>query len=188
MKIAIMGGTFDPIHIGHLIAASEVHTRLNLDAVVFMPAGDPWQKRELDVTPAVDRMLMVAAAVQDDARFALSDMEIKRTGPTYAIDTVRQWQLENPDDELFWIVGTDALAGIPTWHEWEIFVSLVTVVGVNRADHEEEVPFDYVAVEIPEVKISATNLRERFATGVDTKYLVPTAVQEVIRERGLYQS
>lgn len=187
MKIAIMGGTFDPIHIGHLVAGSEVHTKLNLDAVVYMPAGDPWQKRELAVSPATDRLAMVAAAVSSDDRFAVSDMEIRRSGPTYAVDSVKQWLLENPEDEIFWIVGSDALAGIPTWHNWEEFVSLVTVVCVNRADHEVSVPFEYTAVEMPEVKISATDLRSRFAQGLETKYLVPDSVREVIAELGLYK-
>lgn len=188
MKIAIMGGTFDPIHIGHLVAGSEVHTKLGLDAVVYMPAGDPWQKRDLKVSPAADRLAMVAAAVKDDDRFSVSDMEIRRSGPTYAVDSVKEWQLENPNDEIYWIVGSDALAGIPTWNNWEEFVSLAKIICVNRVAQEYSVPFEYVTVEMPEIQISATDLRARFASGLDAKYLVPDSVQEVIRERGLYKS
>ena len=105
MRVGILGGTFDPIHVGHLIAASSVHEELNLDTVVFMPAGDPWQKRDHEISPAQQRLEMVALAIDGDERFQFSDIEIIRSGPTYAIESVRQWKQENPEDELFWIVG-----------------------------------------------------------------------------------
>jgi nicotinate-nucleotide adenylyltransferase len=188
MKVGILGGTFDPIHIGHLIAASEVHTELELDTVVFMPAGQPWQKQDREISPAADRLAMVAAAVHSDDRFAVSDMEVIRSGPTYAVDSVKQWLLENPADQIYWIVGSDALTGITTWHEWEEFISLVTVVSVNRSGHAENVPFDFLSIAMPEVRISATDLRNRFATETDTRYLTPEAVRKVVVERGLYKS
>lgn len=188
MKVGILGGTFDPVHIGHLIAASEVHSELNLDSVVFMPAGQPWQKQDRTISSAADRLAMVSAAVQGDDRFAVSDMEVQRSGPTYAVDTAKQWLLANPTDEIYWIVGSDALAGITTWHEWEEFVSLVTVVSVNRSGHSHTVPFEYVSIAMPEVRISATDLRDRFATEADTRYLTPDAVRQVVLERGLYKS
>ena len=90
MKVGILGGTFDPVHIGHLIAASEVHSELNLDSVVFMPAGQPWQKQDRTISSAADRLAMVSAAVQGDDRFAISDMEVQRSGPTYAVDTAKE--------------------------------------------------------------------------------------------------
>jgi nicotinate-nucleotide adenylyltransferase len=187
MKVGILGGTFDPIHIGHLIAASSVYEALNLDTVVFMPAGDPWQKRDRELSTGQQRLEMVKIATSDDDRFLASDIEIMRTGPTYAIDTVREWKRLNPSDELFWIVGSDALSGIPSWHEWEEFVSEVTVVAVNRIGQIASVPFNVVSVEMPEVRISATQLRDRFTNELDTKYLVPEKVSEYISEQGLYQ-
>jgi nicotinate-nucleotide adenylyltransferase len=187
MKVGILGGTFDPIHIGHLIAASSVYEALNLDTVVFMPAGDPWQKRDRELSTGQQRLEMVKIATSDDDRFQASDIEIMRTGPTYAIETVREWKRLNPSDELFWIVGSDALSGIPSWHEWEEFVSEVTVVAVNRIGQIASVPFNVVSVEMPEVRISATQLRDRFTNKLDTKYLVPEKVSEYISEQGLYQ-
>jgi nicotinate-nucleotide adenylyltransferase len=188
MRVGILGGTFDPIHIGHLIAASAVHEELNLDTVVFMPAGDPWQKRDHEISPAQQRLEMVAIAIKDDARFQASDIEITRSGPTYAIDSVRQWKQENLQDELFWIVGSDALAGISTWHEWEAFVREVSVVAVNRIGHDNAVPFEYLSVNMPEVRISATQLRDRFTRGLDTRYLVPQSVSDYISKQGLYHA
>lgn len=188
MRVGILGGTFDPIHIGHLIAASSVYEALNLDSVVFIPAGDPWQKRDRELSPGQQRLEMVKLATENDARFQVSDVEIARSGPTYAVDTVREWKRLNPSDELFWIVGSDALSGIPSWHEWEAFVSEVTIVAVNRVGQNDSVPFDFVSVDMPEVRISATELRDRFINGLDTQYLVPKNVSQYISDQGLYQT
>jgi nicotinate-nucleotide adenylyltransferase len=188
MRVGILGGTFDPIHIGHLIAASSVYEALNLDSVVFIPAGDPWQKRDRDLSPGQQRLKMVKLATENDDRFQVSDVEIARSGPTYALDTVREWKRLNPSDELFWIVGSDALSGIPSWHEWEAFVSEVTIVAVNRIGQNDSVPFDFVSVDMPEVRISATELRDRFTNGLDTQYLVPKNVSQYISDQGLYQA
>ena len=188
MRVGILGGTFDPIHIGHLIAASSVYEALNLDSVVFIPAGDPWQKRDRDLSTGQQRLEMVKLATENDARFQVSDVEIARSGPTYAVDTVREWKRLNPSDELFWIVGSDALSGIPSWHEWEAFVSEVTIVAVNRVGQNDAVPFDFVSVDMPEVRISATELRDRFTNGLDTQYLVPKNVSQYISDQGLYQA
>ena len=188
MRVGILGGTFDPIHIGHLIAASSVYEDLSLDSVVFIPAGDPWQKRHRELSTGQQRLEMVRLATEDDSRFKVSDIEIARTGPTYAIDTVREWKIQNPADEIFWIVGSDALSGIPSWHEWETFVKEVTIVAVNRVGPNESVPFDFVSVEMPEVRISATELRDRFTNNADTQYLVPQKVSEYISDQGLYQA
>jgi nicotinate-nucleotide adenylyltransferase len=188
MRVGILGGTFDPIHIGHLIAASSVYEALNLDSIVFMPAGDPWQKRNRELSSGEHRLEMVKLATIDDDRFQASDIEISRSGPTYAIDTVREWKRLNPADELFWIVGSDALSGIPSWHEWEAFVNEVTIVSVNRIGQSASVDFDVVSVEMPEVRISATELRDKFTNKLDTKYLVPQKVSDYISDQGLYQA
>ena len=184
-----MGGTFDPIHIGHMIAASEVHRALDLDHVLFIPAGQPWQKAGYELSSSADRFAMVELAVADDDRFVASNIEIVRDGATYAIDTIEQLRSENPGAEFFWIVGDDVLVRIPTWHEWQAFVNQVTVVAVNRAGSENlDVLFDYERIEMPEVRVSATALRERFAQGDLCRYLVPDAVADYVQARGLYQS
>ena len=188
MKVGILGGTFDPIHIGHLIAASSVYEALNLDSVVFIPAGDPWQKRDRELSTGLQRLEMVRLATEHDDRFQVSDIEINRNGPTYAIETAREWKRLNPDDEQYWIVGSDALSGIPSWHEWQAFVSEVSVVAVNRVGLSDPVSFDYISVEMPEVRISATQLRDRFTNKLDTQYLVPQKVSDYITEQGLYQA
>jgi nicotinate-nucleotide adenylyltransferase len=188
MKVGILGGTFDPIHIGHLIAASSVYEALDLDSVVFIPAGDPWQKRDRELSTGKQRLEMVKLATEHDHRFQVSDIEIIRSGPTYAIETAREWKRLNPDDEQYWIVGSDALSGIPSWHEWEAFVGEVTIVAVNRIGQNNSVPFDFVSVEMPEVRISATQLRDRFTNKLDTQYLVPQKVSKYISDQGLYQA
>ena len=169
-----------------------MHTALELDKVIFMPAGQPWQKTDRHITSAQHRLAMVHCAVASDDRFAVSDREIVRGGSTYSIDTVRALKVENPADELFWIVGSDALAGIPTWHEWEEFVTSVKVVsvdrdvstGTNRSDID--LPFRYSTVAMPQVRISATQLRSRFAADISCKYLVPDEVIEYILDNRLY--
>lgn len=189
MRIGILGGTFDPIHVGHLVAASEVHSALNLATVVFIPAGNPWQKADRVVTDGQHRLAMVELAIAGDDRFAVSDTEIIRQGSTYSIDTVLEWKAMHPADEIFWIVGADALVRISSWHRWEEFVEHVTVVCVDRAGVNvapSDVPFEFVSVEMPQVRISATQLRRRFASGVSSKYLVPDAAIEYINKHGLY--
>lgn len=187
-RIGVFGGTFDPIHLGHLIAASEVHTALQLDRVIFMPAGQPWQKAHVPVTSAQQRFEMVNVAVANDSRFEASDIEVKRSGPTYAIDTVRELRATHPDAEIVWIVGADVLTSLTTWHEWESFVNEVEIAAVNRAGIPmTNVPFDYVAVEMPDIRISASELRSRLAQDISCKYLVPDPVLSFVKEQGLYR-
>lgn len=188
MRVGIMGGTFDPIHIGHLIAASEVCTALSLAQVIFIPAGQPWQKTQRDISPASDRLAMVSAAVQNDPRFSVDDIEIRRAGPTYAVDTMKELIALNPTHEFFWIVGDDALAGITSWHRWQEFLDLVTIVAVNReSDGTLDVPFDFVQVTIPQVQVSASELREKMSKGEDCRYLIPDDTRAYIESHGLYR-
>jgi len=183
-----MGGTFDPIHIGHLIAASEVHASLQLDQVLFIPAGEPWQKINQPVSPANLRFALTQLAIAQDQRFAISDIEIRRDGPSYAFDTLAQLKSDNPDDEFHWIVGADVVQRVNTWHRWEEFVALVPIVVVNRLGIEiEDLPFTYTEVQMPEVRISASALRQRYADGKSTKYLVPGPVDKYIKEHAMYQ-
>lgn len=187
MRIGLLGGTFDPIHCAHLIAASEVHTALNLDQVIFIPAGEPWQKANQEISPAETRLLMVDLAIAGDPRFTSSDIEIKRPGATYAIDTVRQLLQENPTHEYFWIVGADALVAMPTWHEFSELLKILTIVAVNRNGVSQvKVDFDYKYIEIPEFQISSTQIRQRVSENNSIKYLVPPTVEKFIKELGIY--
>ena len=188
VRIGVFGGTFDPIHIGHLIAASEVHTALSLEQVIFMPAGQPWQKAHVPVTSAEERLAMVTEAVAHDARFVASDLEVRRSGPTYAIDTVHELRKKMPNAEIFWIVGGDVLTSLTTWREWESFIAQVELVAVNRAGVSVgEVPFQYTAVEMPDIRISATELRSRLRQGISCQYLVLDEVLSYIESHGLYR-
>src|SRR5688500_3114467 len=130
MRLGVMGGTFDPIHVGHLVIASEVAYALGLDEVVFVPAGRPWQKEGRAVSPGEDRYEMVRLATADDPRFTASRMEVDREGPTYTADTLRA--LAGDGTELFFITGADALAQVPTWREPEALFALATFVGATR--------------------------------------------------------
>lgn len=188
MRIGLMGGTFDPIHNAHLLAASEVYEQLNLDLVMFIPAGNPWQKSETKISPSATRLQLVDLAISQDSRFVSSDIEITRSGNTYAIDTVLELRKEQPENDFFWIVGTDALSGVPTWHEFEKLKSLISFVAVNRNGVKNpEVGFNYQFIQIPEFQISATQIRQRVAQGKSIKYLVPSAVEEFIYDTGLYK-
>ena len=131
-RLGVMGGTFDPIHHGHLVAASEVATQFHLDEVVFVPTGQPWQKTDRKVTPAEDRYLMTVIATAENPQFSVSRIDIDRGGPTYTTDTLRDLRALNPDTDLFFITGADALAQLLTWRDTEELFSLAHFIGVTR--------------------------------------------------------
>ena len=188
MRIGLMGGTFDRIHNAHLLAASEVYEFLDLDQVIFIPAGNPWQKSHLPISPGHHRLNMVDLAIEADSRFISSDIEIKRTGETYAIDTVLELKQTNPENKYFWIIGTDALANMKTWHKFDELKNLIEIVAVNRNNVAKvETDFNYTFVQIPEFQISATQIRDRIKSGKSVKYLVPDEVENYIEKSGLYQ-
>ncbi|MFY9190377.1 MAG: nicotinate-nucleotide adenylyltransferase [Lawsonella sp.] len=193
-RLGIMGGTFDPIHHGHLVAASEVAARFDLDDVVFVPTGEPWQKRGRRVSSGEDRYLMTVIATASNPRFSVSRCDIDRTGPTYTIDTLRDMQEQHPDAELYFITGADALMKIVTWQDWEDLFSKAHFVGVTRPgytiDEElyEKLPKDKVKLlEIPALAISSTECRRRTEEGLPVWYLVPDGVVQYIAKRNLYR-
>ncbi len=186
-----MGGTFDPIHHGHLVAASEVAARFSLDEVVFVPTGTPWQKSERRVASAEDRYLMTVIATASNPQFSVSRMEVDRPGPTYTIDTLRQLQRERgPAAELFFITGADALAQILTWHEAAELFTLAHFIGVTRPGHQLADPGfpagGVSLVEIPAMAISSTDCRCRVGHGLPIWYLVPDGVVQYITKTGCY--
>jgi len=190
-RLGVMGGTFDPIHHGHLVAASEVGHFYSLDEVIFVPTGQPWQKKDRQVSAAEDRYLMTVIATASNPRFSVSRVDIDRPGPTYTIDTLKDLRAKaGQRAELFFITGADALADILTWHDADELFGLVHFVGCTRPGHQlsrngmQEGKVSLV--EIPALAISSTECRARVAEGEPVWYLVPDGVVQYIAKRGLY--
>lgn len=185
-----MGGTFDPIHHGHLVAASEVAHSFDLDEVIFVPTGQPWQKQ--DVTNSEDRYLMTVIATASNPRFTVSRVDIDRDGPTYTIDTLRDLAAQRPGAELFFITGADAIAQIVSWRDHDELWDLAHFVAVTRPGHVMNVsalPAEHVSVlEIPALSISSTDCRVRVKEDNPVWYLVPDGVVQYIAKHHLYRS
>lgn len=190
-RIGIMGGTFDPIHHGHLVAASEVRSRFALDEVLFVPTGQPWQKDRPDISAAEDRYLMTVIATASNPDFAVSRSDVDRPGPTYTVDTLRAVRDQyGPAAELFFITGSDALTQILSWHDADALFELAHFIGCSRPGHPlsaDGLPADRVTLlEIPALTISSTGIRGRVAGGEPIWYLVPDGVVQYVAKRGLY--
>jgi nicotinate-nucleotide adenylyltransferase len=190
MRLGVMGGTFDPIHHGHLVAASEVQALFGLDEVVFVPTGEPWQKDDRHVSPAEHRYLMTVIATASNPRFTVSRVDIDRGGLTYTIDTLRDLHALRPNDELFFITGADALAQILSWKDAEELFELAHFIGVTRPGHElsdKGLPVHRVTLqEVPAMAISSTDCRARVERAEPVWYLVPDGVVQYINKYRLY--
>lgn len=192
-RIGVMGGTFDPIHVGHLVAASEVLDAFSLDRVLFMPAGDPWQKRS--EAPAEDRLMMTSLAVAGAESFAVTRIELDRKGPTYTADSLEALHgFYGNRIELFLIAGADAVLNLSTWKKLDRLRALAEIIAVSRPGSElerfsaaEDLPKVHVQP-IPGLDISATDIRDRVRRGRPIDFLVPTDVVRYIRRHGLYTS
>ena len=189
-RIGVMGGTFDPIHHGHLVAASEVQQSFDLDEVVFVPTGQPWMKEA--VSTAERRYEMTVIATASNPRFSVSRVDIERAGPTYTIDTLRDVRQERPDAELFFISGADAVAQILDWKDVEELWELAHFVAVSRPGHQLSIrglPEQRVSsLEVPALSISSTDCRQRVGRGFPVWYLVPDGVVQYISKHHLYRS
>ncbi|WP_243064752.1 nicotinate-nucleotide adenylyltransferase [Humibacter sp. RRB41] len=189
-RVGVMGGTFDPIHHGHLVAASEVAQSFDLDEVVFVPTGQPWQKG--NVTESEHRYLMTVIATASNPRFTVSRVDVDRDGPTYTIDTLRELQAARPDSDLFFITGADAIAQILSWRDVEELWKLAHFVAVSRPGHQLEVTGlpngDVSLLEVPALAISSTDCRDRVSRGFPVWYLVPDGVVQYISKHHLYRS
>lgn len=185
-----MGGTFDPIHHGHLVAASEVAHSFDLDEVVFVPTGEPYQKP--NVTASEHRYLMTVIATASNPRFTVSRVDVDRKGPTYTIDTLRDLKHSRPDSEFFFITGADAIAQILSWRDHDELWELAHFVAVSRPGHvlsTDGLPSDDVSqLEVPALAISSTDCRDRVAVGDPVWYLVPDGVVQYIAKHHLYRS
>jgi nicotinate-nucleotide adenylyltransferase len=191
-RVGVMGGTFDPIHHGHLVAASEVASLFELDEVVFVPTGQSWQKDSRAVSPPEDRYLMTVIATASNPRFSVSRVDIDRGGPTYTVDTLRDLRDERAaGTEFFFITGADALEQIFTWQEAEELFEMAHFVGCTRPGHplaDPGLPVGKASlVEIPALAISSTACRERVRRGEPVWYLVPDGIVQYIHKRGLYR-
>nr|WP_272878561.1 nicotinate-nucleotide adenylyltransferase [Rothia nasimurium] len=189
-RVGVMGGTFDPIHHGHLVAASEVAAVLSLDEVIFVPTGNPWQKANKQVTAPEHRYLMTVIATASNPRFTVSRVDIDRQGPTFTIDTLTDLRAERPNDELFFITGADAMSQITTWKDAHKMWDLATFVAVTRPGHELTVPEEAQGrvrvIEIPAMAISSTDIRDRARNDLPVWYLVPDGVVQYINKYSLY--
>lgn len=190
LRLGVMGGTFDPIHHGHLVAASEVASAFNLDEVLFVPTGEPWQKKQ--VTPSEHRYLMSVVATASNPRFKVSRVDIDRGGATYTIDTLRDVRNMYPDAEIFFITGADAIAQILTWRDVDQIWDLAKFVAVSRPGHKLTLPAHpegaIDTLEIPALAISSTDIRARAKAGKPVWYLVPDGVVQHIAKHKLYQA
>lgn len=190
-RVGIMGGTFDPIHHGHLVAASEVAHFFSLDEVVFVPTGVSAHKEGRKVAPAEDRYLMAVIATASNPRFSVSRIDIDRPGPTYTVDTLRDMRaIQGPDTDLFFITGADALEKMLTWHDTGELFELAHFIGATRPGHrlaDPGLPNGRVSLmEVPALSISSTECRERVHAGEPIWYLVPDGIVQYINKRGLY--
>ncbi|WP_420038410.1 nicotinate-nucleotide adenylyltransferase [Leucobacter komagatae] len=187
-RVGVMGGTFDPIHHGHLVAASEVAKSFDLDEVVFVPTGEPWQKS--NVSESEHRYLMTVIATASNPQFTVSRVDVDRDGPTYTVDTLRDLKQLMPDAELFFISGADAVQQIVSWKDVEQLWELAHFIAVSRPGHElslSGLSHDNVSLlEIPALSISSTDCRERVSRGYPVWYLVPDGVVQYIAKHGLY--
>jgi len=200
LKIGVLGGTFDPIHNGHIIVAEEAINCLNLAEVLFLPAGQPWLKEDSPILAAGHRVQMVRLAIADKLYFKLSTIEIDRPGPSYTVDTIAQLRAEiGAGDELFFILGWDNLAQLPQWKELSRLIEMCHLVAVSRPGnplpdhHSLEVITPglsrrLILLDRPAVDISATGIRDRVARGLSIGHLVPQPVAEYIKQHGLYLS
>jgi nicotinate-nucleotide adenylyltransferase len=189
-RIGILGGTFDPVHIGHLVTGVNVRHALSLDRILFVVANDPWQKADRDVTAAEIRFELVSAALEGHEGLVASDLEIRRGGTSYTADTLTTLRDDHPDAELFLVVGRDQAGNLHTWERADVVRDLATLVVVGRpgADHEDPPPgWRHIEVDVPSLEVSSSDIRERIAGGCPVDWLVPEPVVRLVRERGLYR-
>jgi nicotinate-nucleotide adenylyltransferase len=186
-QVGILGGTFNPPHLGHLVMADQVGTQLALDKVLFMPDANP---PHIDAKVTIDakhRVEMVKRAIADNPKFELAMDEIKRGGTSYTYDTIVALKQQHPDIDYYFIIGGDMVAYLPTWHRIDELVQLVHFVGIKRNGYSTETPYPVMWVDSPLVDISSTQIRKKVQQGCSLNYLVPPAVLDYIKEEGLYR-
>lgn len=199
MRLGIYGGSFDPVHLGHLLLAETCRETCDLDRVLFLPCGQSPHKPNGAVASGNQRAEMLEFAVAGDPRFGVCRIELERSGPSFTVETLRQLRVEQPDSELFFLMGADSLSDLPLWREPHAILELASIVAVNRGQRP---PPDLATLEarlgstvrervrlvtMPAIELSATEIRERARTGRSLRFRVPRAVEEYIRQHGLYR-
>ena len=189
VRVGVLGGTFDPVHNGHLALAAAAREELALDEVLFVPAGLPWRKASREISSDEDRLAMLRLALADEPAYRISMLELERDGPSYTGDTLEALHAERPDDELLFLMGEDALTDLPNWVRPERIVDLAKLAVARRADggHGASGGERVVWLKMPLVPVSATDVRERVRRGESIDGMVPLPVAKYIRERGLYR-
>lgn len=187
-KVGIVGGTFDPPHIGHLIIADQILHRYQLQEIWFMPNYLPPHKEKTSNTSAYDRLRMLELAIEDHPSFKIETIELERDGKSYTYDTMRLLKKREPNTEFFFIIGADMVEFLPNWYKIEELIKLVRFIGVNRPEYQTKTAYPIDIVTIPDVYISSSMIREKIAKGESVKYLVPNSVLQYIKEKGLYGS
>lgn len=185
-RVGILGGTFNPPHIGHLIIAEQVYQQLGLKKIFFMPDANPPHVDHKEAIPAKHRQKMVELSIADNPHFKLEDCELKRGGISYTYDTVTELLKKHPDYEIYFIIGGDMVEYLPKWYKIDKLVQLVHFVGVKRAGYPLTSPYPILWVDVPLIQISSTQIRDKIAAGQSIRYLVPDQVAEYIRKEGLY--
>ncbi len=196
MNIGVLGGTFDPVHIGHLVVAEEARIRLGFKEVLFVPAGQPWLKLDRNITPVVHRMEMVRRALADNPHFKLCTIEVERPGPSYTVDTLTRLQKQlGSEASLFFIIGRDTLAELPLWKEPEKLIQLCRLVVAPRLGSKDLKHLEtaipglldkVIQLDMPVIGISSSGIRQRIAQGLSIRYLVPAEVEKYITEQKIY--
>ncbi len=196
MRRGVLGGTFDPVHLGHLVLAERAREQLVLDKVLWLPAGDPWRKADRQVTAAKHRVEMVRRAIDGSGEFEMSMLEIDREGPTYTVETLATLNERYPEEKLFFLLGQDALEDVPSWRDPERLIALATLAVAARGEERRSpAALDRLVpglsgrvtwIEMPHLEISATELRRRAAVGQSLRYVTPDVVATYIREQRLY--
>ena len=198
VRLGILGGTFDPVHRGHLALARAARDELRLEKVVFVPAGQPWRKAGRMIASGKERLAMLRLALEGEEAFQVAALEVERAGPSYTADTLEALKAERPEDELFFILGEDALVDLPNWHRPERILELAKLAVARRAKASQEALeaagrrlsglLEHVVwLEMPLVEVSATGIRERARGGLPLEEMLPAAVADYIRQRRLYR-
>ena len=192
----MLGGTFDPVHVGHLLLAEEAREQLVLEQVLFVPAGQPWRKAGKRISKAADRLAMLRLAAEDNPAFEVSDLEVSHLGPSYTGETLATIRAEHKDAEIFFIMGEDALADLPNWRDPDRIVELAMLAVARRpSDSPEDRDLELMAIapgrevwlSMPRIDVSSSEIRERVQKGLSVRYRMPNAVEAYIRGHKLYR-
>ncbi|CQR46913.1 Nicotinate-nucleotide adenylyltransferase [Paraliobacillus sp. PM-2] len=186
-KVGLLGGTFDPPHIGHLVIAEEVYHQLKLDEVWFIPSNEPPHKDKAS-TAVINRVAMVEAAIDDNDHFFLKTIEIDRPGKSYTFNTIHLLKEIYPDTSFYFIIGADMVEYLPKWNKIDELINMVKFVGVKRPEYELDTNYPIIAVDIPGLDISSTMIRNRVKQNKPITYFVPSSVRRLIKENRLYES